>query len=466
VAGANGDDGGAMRTEPLPGEADRGRTTRASQLELRPPRQRPAPLDAAVRREFDASARPLPRTTPEPAPSAPAAPRRRILHVVPGLGHGGAEHQLLLNVEQLDRSRFESHVVHLYARTQLAPRLEAAGARVHSVACSGPFGTARRILRLARLIRQLGIDLVHTSNVDGELHGGIAGRLTGVPVVATLTNIAAEQVRLVDNPYLNARKLRLAQALRRFVLRRTHDRHIAISKCVARSTIRAVRLPPAAIQVIYRGLPQDVIEAEAHDVEAVRRDLDLGRHYPVLLTVGRLVPQKGQRYLIEAMPAILRAQPRARLLIVGSGFLEPKLRDQVAALGIGDSVRFLGRREDVPALMSAADIFVFPSLFEGLGVSLLEACACGLPCVVSDVGPLPEVVENGVTGVLVPAQDPGSLAAAVAGLASDQVLMRRYGAAARARVRQTFRIDRSIAQLEALYDDLLRGRAGRAGPAQ
>jgi glycosyltransferase involved in cell wall biosynthesis len=129
-------------------------------------------------------------------------------------------------------------------------------------------------------------------------------------------------------------------------------------------------------------------------------------------------------------------------------------------------VRFLGRREDVPALMSAADIFVFPSLFEGLGVSLLEACACGLPCVVSDVGPLPEVVENGVTGVLVPAQDPGSLAAAVAGLASDQVLMRRYGAAARARVRQTFRIDRSIAQLEALYDDLLRGRAGRAEPAQ
>jgi glycosyltransferase involved in cell wall biosynthesis len=330
------------------------------------------------------------------------------------------------------------------------------------VACSGPFGTARRIVKLARLIRHLEIDLVHTSNIDGELHGGIAGRLTGVPVVGTFTNIAAEQVRLVDNPFLNARKLRLARALRRVVLRRTHDRYIAISQYVAHSTIRAVGLPPAAIEVIYRGLPDDGFGAEARDVEAVRREFDLERHYPALLTVGRLVPQKGQRYLIGAMPEILRAHPRARLLIVGIGFLEQQLREQVDAVGLGASVRFLGRREDVAALMGAADIFVFPSLFEGLGVSLLEACASGLPCVVSNVGPLPEVVENGVTGVLVPSRDPGSLAAAVSRLASDPDLMRRFGKAARARVRRAFQIDRSIAQLEALYDEVLRRRAGEA----
>ena len=124
--------------------------------------------------------------------AGPTTAKRRILHVVPGLGHGGAEHQLLMNIEKLDGSRFESHVVHLYPRTQLAPLIEAAGARVHSVASSGPFGTAQRIFKLARLIRRLDIDLVHTSNVDGELHGGIAGRMTGVPS-GTLTNIAGEQ---------------------------------------------------------------------------------------------------------------------------------------------------------------------------------------------------------------------------------------------------------------------------------
>jgi glycosyltransferase involved in cell wall biosynthesis len=371
-----------------------------------------------------------------------------------------------MNIQQLDRSRFESHVVHLYPRTQLAPLIEAAGARVHSIACSGPVGTARRILKLARLIRQLDVDLVHTSNVDGELHGGIAGRMAGVPVIGTLTNIANEPVRLVDNPCVNARKLRWAQRLRRLVLRRTHDRYIAISAYVAQSTIRAVGLPPAAIEVIYRGLPESGLGAERDHVEAVRRALEMDRYYPVLLTVGRLVAQKGQRYLIEAMPEILRSHPRAQLLIVGMGILEQKLRDQVDELGLRSSVRFLGRREDVPALMGAADMFVFPSLFEGLGVSLLEACASGLPCVASNVGPLPEVVEDGVTGALVPSQDPASLAEAVRRLASDPDLMHRYGEAARTRVRQTVRIERSIAQLEALYEDVLRLRTGEAAPAR
>jgi glycosyltransferase involved in cell wall biosynthesis len=462
VARADGDDGGAMRSVLLPGEGDRGRAARTSQLELR----RPAPSGAVEvidANRFDLTPRRLPRAEGASASSErtePGTAKRRILHVVPGLGHGGAEHQLLMNIEKLDGSRFESHVVHLYPRTQLAPLIEAAGARVHSVACSGPFGTARRIFKLARLIRQLDIDLIHTSNVDGELHGGIAGRLAGVPVVGTLTNIAGEQVRLIDNPHLNVRKLRWAQRLRRFLLRRTHDRHIAISNYVAQSTIREVGLPPAAVEVIYRGLPEGGLGAEADCVEAVRRELDIDRHYPVLLTVGRLVPQKGQLYLIEAMPDILRAHPLAQLLIVGMGFLEQKLRAQVDALGLRSSVRFLGRREDVPALMGAADIFVFPSLFEGLGVSLLEACASGLPCVVSDVGPLPEVIEHGHTGVLVPSQDPKSLAEATSRLASDQDRMRRYGAAARARVRRTFQIDRSIAQLERLYEDVLYRRTG------
>jgi glycosyltransferase involved in cell wall biosynthesis len=465
VAGADGDDGGAMTGDLVRGELDRGRSALTSRLELC---ILPDLVHSGVDWGWGLAGRRPPRklaAAPGERSSRPAA-KTRILHVVPGLGHGGAEHQLLMNIQRLDGSRFESHVVHLYPRTQLAPLIEAAGARVHSIACSGPFGTARRILKLARLIRQLDIDLVHTSNVDGELHGGIAGRMAGVPVIGTLTNIANEPVRLVDNPYVNARKLRWAQRLRRLVLRRTHDRYIAISAYVSQSTIRAVGLPPAAIEVIYRGLPESGPAAEPHHVEAVRRELEMDRYYPVLLTVGRLVAQKGQRYLIEAMPEILRSHPRAQLLIVGMGILEQKLREQVNELGLRSSVRFLGRREDVPALMGAADMFVFPSLFEGLGVSLLEACASGLPCVASNVGPLPEVVENGVTGALVPSQDPTSLAEAVSRLASDPDLMRRYGVAARARVRQTFRIERSIAQLEALYEDVLGPRTGEAALAR
>ncbi|HSA88367.1 MAG TPA: glycosyltransferase, partial [Burkholderiales bacterium] len=216
-----------MRSDPLPRAGERGRAAESSQLEPRPLRLAPRPDEGVMPRGVVTAAGRTPATTRDPTPpqqleSAASRARedeprtrRRILHVVPGLGHGGAEHQLLMNIEKLDGTRFESHVAYLYPRTQLAPSIEAAGARVHSAVCPGPFGTARRIVKLARLIRRLDVDLVHTSNVDGELHGGIAGRITGVPVVATLTNIANEEVRLVDNPHLSDRKLKWAQRLRR-----------------------------------------------------------------------------------------------------------------------------------------------------------------------------------------------------------------------------------------------------------
>ena len=194
----------------------------------------------------------------------------------------------------------------------------------------GSVRDSQRIFKLARLIRRLDIDLVHTSNVDGELHGGIAGRMTGVPVVGTLTNIAGEQVRLVDNPYLNGRKLRWARRLRR-LLRRTHA---ATSRYPTTSRSRPYGGGTAA-GCRRSHLPGHAgwwARSGSRSCEAVRRELDTERRYPVLLTVGRLVPQKGQRYLIEAMPDVLRAH--AQLLIVGMGFLEQKLRAQVDALGL------------------------------------------------------------------------------------------------------------------------------------
>ncbi|MEX0762471.1 MAG: glycosyltransferase [Dehalococcoidia bacterium] len=380
--------------------------------------------------------------------------KRRVLHVIPGLGHGGAEHQLLLNVERLDRSRFESHVCHLYPRTLLAPAILEAGVPVHSAVVAGIFGFGRRIARLVHLMRSLNIDLVHTSNFDGELYGGIAGRLAGVPVVGTLTNTAYENVRLLDNPHLNSTKLFAVRQIRKQVNRRTHSRFVAISEFVKESTLRELEISPDLVKVIYRGLPRNGGPIGSPDPDLVA-DLGLEDSYPVILNVGRLVPQKGQRYLIEAMPQVLERFPKARLLIVGTGFLEKDLKALSDRLGLGESVQFLGRREDVPHLLGVADMFVFPSLFEGLGVSLLEACAAGRACVVSNVGPLPEVVVDGETGLLAPSGDPAALAERVIALASDEALRERLGEAARERVRERFLIDRSIEQLEDLYDDVL-----------
>ena len=199
----------------------------------------------------------------------------------------------------------------------------------------------------------------------------------------------------------------------------------------------------------------------ADQVEAVRRELDTEHRYPVLLTVGRLVPQKGQRYLIEAMPEVLRAHPHAQLLIVGMGFLEQKLRAQVDALGLRSSVRFLGRREDVPALMGAADIFVFPRCSKVLACRSWKRArpACRASSPTWDRCQRSSRTASPACSYLPGPQMPGRRDHQ-AGVRSGADAPLRRGA--RARVRRTFQIDRSIAQLEGLYEDVLHRRTGAA----
>jgi glycosyltransferase involved in cell wall biosynthesis len=179
----------------------------------------------------------------------------------------------------------------------------------------------------------------------------------------------------------------------------------------------------------------------------------------VLLNVGRLVPQKGQRYLIEAMSMV--DDPGAVLLIAGVGFLEQELKSTAERMGVLDRVRFLGRRDDVPALLEAADVFVFPSLFEGFGVALLEACAAGKACIATSVGPIPEIITNKETGVLVPSANPEALASAIDWLVQDPGLIAAYGASAKRRVHARFSISDSVKQLEGMYEELIALKSGR-----
>jgi glycosyltransferase involved in cell wall biosynthesis len=233
--------------------------------------------------------------------------------------------------------------------------------------------------------------------------------------------------------------------------------YVAISQHVKDSAVEHLGLRSERITVIYRGTPPEATPVEAGVIEAARHELGLGGVGPLLLTVGRLVPQKGQRYLIQAMPAVRRTFPNVRLLVTGTGFLESELRRLAAELGVADAVRFLGRRDDLKTLMGLADVFVFPSVYEGLGVSLLEAATAGMACIASRVGPIPEVISDGVNGVLVAPQSPTELAAAIVRLAGDADLRHRLGARASCDARARFSIARAAAQLESLYDAVLAG---------
>src|SRR5207248_1149017 len=205
------------------------------------------------------------------------------------------------------------------------------------------------------------------------------------------------------------------------------DLIIAISDHIARFTVsRGVR-HPSRVRRVYHGMEPTVTQALERDGLRIRAELGLSPEDFLIGNVGRLALQKGQRHLIAAMPLLVERVPRAHAVIAGGGDLEDYLRDLALEVGVPDRVHVLGPRRDVPALMHAIDVFAMPSIWEGFGLVLLEAMAAGRPIVASRVATIPEVVEDGVTGLLVPAGDPQALSDALAALADQPARAHQFG---------------------------------------
>jgi glycosyltransferase involved in cell wall biosynthesis len=386
---------------------------------------------------------------------APGASTPRILFLIETLAHGGAEHQLVETVKLLDRARFEPVVCHFRSPDYLAEDLRQAGIRVINleVAPGKPRWPALtwKLVRLAQAERPA---LIHTSLLEADILGGLAGRGARVPVVSTLCNIAGERVRLADNPHNNWVKFAATNLLWGGALRSFHRHSVAISRAVQDSAASTFGMKSDKMSVIYRGIePSRPFPREP----ALRERLGLGGASPLLLAIGRLAPQKGLKYLIAALPGVVRAEPSARLAIVGEGWLRPELEEQARSLGVEAHVSFLGKRRDVSALLAACDMFVFPSLFEGLGVSLLEASYAGCACIATNTGPIPEIVSHDQTGLLVPPRDSTALTTAILRLAREPSYARQLGDAARARALERFMLVDKVRQLEKLYARLLEG---------
>jgi glycosyltransferase involved in cell wall biosynthesis len=360
------------------------------------------------------------------------------------------------NVRAIDRSRFENILCCVEQPGDLALEAAEQGMTLFSLETHGKPQWPRGIFRLVRLIRSQKIDLIHTSLFDADIIGGIAGKICGVPVVATLCSIGGEPERLLDNPGVNQFKLALTTRLWGLTLRTCHRNCIAISDAVRVSIIKTYGVPESRIAVIYRSLVPGWNDANLTEESAkLRHGFGLDDAGPVLLNVARLYPPKGQKYLIQAMPEIVRQFPRAHLLMAGDGPLRDSLTSLSRELGVDRHITFLGRRTDVRCLLELADIFVFPSLFEGLGGALVEASGAGKPCVASRVGPIPEVVEHERSGLLVPSQSPEALAQAICRLVNDPELAQAMGRRGKQIAAEKFSISRNIKQLEELYAQIL-----------
>lgn len=317
-----------------------------------------------------------------------------------------------------------------------------AGMPVRAVRFGGD-ADLRFVPRLMRILREERPDVVHLHSRRGaDTLGLLAARLAGVGKVVVS--------RRVDDPVHPGWLTRL-----RYV--RLPHRVVTVSKGIAR-VLEAAGVPAAHIRQVYSAIDFRAYQSSLDRAQA-RARLDLPPDVPVLVVIAQLIPRKGHRFLLQALPAILARYPGTRVLFAGEGESEAELRAQVSAGGWGEVVRFLGYRNDVGDVLRACDLLVHPATMEGFANVAMQAMAAGIPVVSSAVGGMPESVRDGVSGLLVPPQDPAALAAAVLRLLDDPALCQRLGQQGKAIVEREFNTDAMVEGNLAVYRELLESGA-------
>ena len=370
-----------------------------------------------------------------------AGPPRTVVHFSDSDAFGGTERALLQLVAGLDRARWRPVVFHadVPGAAQLASESAALGARTVAVERgASPLRGVASIPALARALRRERAVVFHAHQTWSLScrYGIVAAALAHVPARVASAQLFVEMPRLVA---VDAQHALLSRCL---------HRHVAVSRHVAGRLRDRLGVPEARITVIH-----NAVEARAPEPrdDALRARLDVRDDRALVLTVARLEEQKGITHLLDA--AVLL--PDVVFAIAGDGPERERLAAKAASLGLSERVRWLGHRDDVPALLAAADLFVLPSLNEGLPLAAMEAMLAGVPIVATDAGGTGEIVRDGVTGLLVPPGDARALSEAIRALLGDRARAARLATAARDLIEREHSAAAMVAATSRLYEELL-----------
>jgi glycosyltransferase involved in cell wall biosynthesis len=395
---------------------------------------------------------------PPAEPCAEAAAKRppieggpvRVVEVMATGTNGGAQEHVYSLVTRMDRGRYKVRVVSLSHGSSVR-RLEKAGIEVSVV--DGPDERAA-VRALVDLLAPFEPEVVHNHMYRAEVVGTLAALQLGEKGCkrpAVISTVHSSRVRCAED------RATLRQ------LTPLMDRLIVVSGAIG-SKIREEGRAGAPVSLIYNGVD---LQRYNHQQPCctLHEDYSIPETAPIVGVVARLEAEKGHRTLIDAWPLVRKAHPEAWLLIVGEGSERDSLEAQAASLGISDRVVFTGRREDMPAVTAALDVAVLPSYREAQGLSVLEAMALSRPVIASRVGGIPEMIEDGVTGLLVPPADPEALAEAIVRLLSDHPLADMLAKRGHDLVHDRFCVELMTSQIETLYDEAaVRLRASERAP--
>lgn len=360
----------------------------------------------------------------------------KVLHLITGVDIGGAELLLLNYLKNTKDERFDYSVAYLKGNSFLLKKFQEIGLKVFPL----PLISSNiffRIYKLYKIIKSEEFDILH----NHLIHSIIIGRFLGW--ICRIRIILSTEHNLFEWGYYDY--------LLKYFYKCTHhidDVIIAISEAVKDEIVRHTNINPGKIIVIYNGINLDIFQKKTDKIDKFEG------YFPVIGCISRLHPAKGQKYLIEAISFLQDKYPRLLLVLVGDGVSKKELVEFSQKLGISSYIRFEGTQNNIVGYLNSFDIFVLPSISEGLSISLIEALAAGKNIIATNVGGIPEVVENMKEGILVSVKNSLAIAESINKILSDDNLALNFRKNAHAKSKSTFDLNVMIETIERLYLDL------------
>ncbi|MDZ7345055.1 MAG: glycosyltransferase [candidate division KSB1 bacterium] len=368
--------------------------------------------------------------------------RLRLLQIVDGFRLGGAENKLCELIANLDRQKFEILLANVGPSGPLAEKFNRLGIEIFHFPRRFGFDPLP-LWQLFRLMRQRRIDVVQTTLLWADLVGCIAAGLAGVPAILSWETVSHE-----GDPFHNNFQRRFGYRL----AMKFADVIVPVSEEIKRSLMRRRYISHRKIRVVYYGVDLKKFYPNGRDAAlAKRQEFGAGPDDIVIGVFARLEPPKGHRFLLEALPEVVKRYPQVRVILVGDGALRPTLEAKIRELRLAEHVALLGMRKDMNDLLNAVDLFVLPSISEGLPNVILEAMACQKPVIATAVGGIPEVVQHRENGYLVSPGDAHALQEILLQSLHERHNWDHLARQARRTVETEFSLERQVASFEAIY---------------
>lgn len=372
--------------------------------------------------------------------------RINVLQIISALRTtSGGEKYLFYLAKNLNRERYKVFVAYSH-HSKLIEELRAMEAEVVIIDMMNKF-RLKAIYDLARFIKSKDIHIVHTHGVRADFFGRLAARMAGAPIVISLRHNS------INDYSVNWLTKKIYIIIDRLTTPFT-DKIIAVAEALAKDLIHISKIKPEKVIAIPNGVDLKEFDPKI-DGEKIRKEFGIPVQSPVVGIIGRMYWEKGQEYFIRAIPKIIESVSEAKFLIVGDGPLRSKLEHLARQLKISEHCIFTGLRMDAPEIIAIFGIGVLSSIKEGFPFTILEYMAMAKPVVATSICGNPEAVENGKTGILIPARDPQALANAAIDLLQNKAKAQHMGQAGRLLVEQKFNAERMVRDIERVYEDLI-----------